>query len=171
MQVGLLTKSYRWIITNLDAHSLDLNQFRYGATNITTFRILNESHSIFQTEMVDPNQIPNNDETIDDNFDDSSITNIDLTPIDMIPVYPDKFIKPIGLQESLIYDAVMIYAKALKQLGSEQIVTKPISCNDPSTSWNKGYTITNFMKNVRFKHVQCSMKKIIYSSFREKKLE
>lgn len=154
MQVGLLTKSYRWIITNLDAHSLDLNQFRYGATNITIFRILNKSHSIFETNMVDTKEIPNNDETIDDNFDDSSITNIDLTPNYMIPVYPDKFVNSIGLQESLIYDAVMIYAKALKQLGSEQIVTMPISCNDPGTSWNKGYTIMNYMKNVSFKYVK-----------------
>lgn len=148
MQVGLLTKSYRWIITNLDAHSLDLNLFRYGATNITTFRILNNNHSIFQTKMVDPKEIPNNDEIIDSNFDDSSISDIDLTPNDIIPVYPEKFVKSMGLQESLIYDAVMIYAMTIKQLGSEYIVTMPIYCNDPSTSWDKGYTITNFMKSV-----------------------
>lgn len=152
-QVGLLTKSYRWIITNLDAHSLNLDQFRYGATNITTFRILNKTHSIFQTEMVNLKDIPTNDETIDDiNFDDSSIdNNINMTPNnDMMPVYPEKFVNSIGLQESLIYDAVMIYARVIKQLGSKQIVTMPISCNDPSTSWNKGDTITNFMKNVSF---------------------
>lgn len=152
MQVGLLTKTYRWIITNLDAHSLDLNQFRHSATNITTFRLLNRNHSIFDRKKTNPQTIPRNDETNDDNFDDSSVSNINLTPTVMIPVYPDKFFggSSIGLQESLIYDAVMIYAKVIKQLGSEQIVMTPMSCNDRSTSWTKGYTITNFMKTVRF---------------------
>lgn len=149
--MGLLTKSYRWIITNLDAHSLHLEQFSYGATNITTFRILNNTHSIIQTEKDDPKRIPKYDETIDDNFDDS-ISNIDLTPNDDIPVYPDKFVNSIGLQESLIYDAVMIYARAIKRLGSEQIVTKQIFCNDPNTSWDRGDTITNFMRTVRKKN-------------------
>lgn len=149
MQVGLLTNSYRWIITNLDAHSLDLNEFRYAATNITTFRILNKNHSIFQTELVDSKDIPNNDEIIDSNFDDSSINNIDLIRNVFIPVYTDKFVNSMGLQQSLIYDAVMIYAMTIKRLGSAYIDTMPIYCNDPSTSWDKGYTITNFMKRVR----------------------
>lgn len=41
----------------------------------------------------------------------------------------------------------MIFASAIQQLGSEQITTTSIMCDDAST-WNKGYTILNFMKNV-----------------------
>lgn len=37
-QVGLLSDSYKFIITNLDFGVLDLEPFQYGGTNITGVR-------------------------------------------------------------------------------------------------------------------------------------
>lgn len=165
MQVGLLTKQFRWIITNLDAHSLDLDQFKYGGTNITTFRILDTNHPIFYTGKVRKESLDDR-ENFDKILEDSSFPNLDPQLDEFMPVYPDKFIGKfisssalaqcviqrfsgtIGLQNSLIYDAVMVYAMAIQQLGADQMATNPIYCDDSSSTWNKGYTIINFMKNV-----------------------
>lgn len=35
MEVGLMTKDYSWILTNLDAHSVDLEPYQYSGVNIT----------------------------------------------------------------------------------------------------------------------------------------
>lgn len=91
MQVGLMTKEFSWIITNLDAHSLDLNQFRYGGTNITTFRILDENHAIFYPIGYYRKPSTDDPENYDDVIDDSVLPNIESSLNDMMPVYPDKF--------------------------------------------------------------------------------
>lgn len=61
MQVGLMTKHYRWIITNLDAHSSDLEPYQFSGTNITTFRILDKRHPIFNT-LKEPEDLENDND-------------------------------------------------------------------------------------------------------------
>lgn len=62
-------------------------------------------------------------------------------------------LSPIVLQTNtaLIYDAVMILAEALKQIGYEHLDLNSmdkISCYNSQSAWIKGYTLTNFMKSV-----------------------
>lgn len=62
-------------------------------------------------------------------------------------------LSPILLQTNtaLIYDAVMIIAEALKQIGYEHLdlnAMDKISCYDSQSAWIKGYTLTNFIKSV-----------------------
>lgn len=61
MQVGILTKHYRWILTNLDTHSLDLEQYQYSGANITTFRILDTKHPVFDWKK-EENRFENKDD-------------------------------------------------------------------------------------------------------------
>lgn len=52
---------------------------------------------------------------------------------------------------ALIYDATMVLAEALKQIGFEHLQTeygRGIKCSDAESTWSKGYTIINYMKNV-----------------------
>lgn len=64
---------------------------------------------------------------------------------------------------ALIHDGVMILAEALKQIGVEHLKVgydpdigrQEIDCDDPNSIWSKGYTITNYMKNVRFNLITC----------------
>ena len=37
-QVGMMTKDQSWILTNLDAHTIDFDPFKYDFTNLTLFR-------------------------------------------------------------------------------------------------------------------------------------
>lgn len=46
----------------------------------------------------------------------------------------------------------MAFAMALEQLGSEHVQTQVIDCREPGSAWPKGFTISNFMKNVRFSY-------------------
>lgn len=54
----------------------------------------------------------------------------------------------IRLQTALIYDGVLLLAEVFKQLGLEEIKSEAISCRNDSTSWEKGMSISNFMRNV-----------------------
>lgn len=90
MEVGLMTKYYKWVIANLDAHSIDLDAYRYSGVNITLFRILNTKHPIFELKNDDS-------EAVDDAFDvdpeshkkcDTSNNNENNI---VFPVYPEKF--------------------------------------------------------------------------------
>lgn len=42
----------------------------------------------------------------------------------------------------------MVYATAIQELGVDQVTTKVIDCHDSSSTWNHGFTIINYMKNV-----------------------
>lgn len=103
MEVGLMTKYYKWIIANLDAHSIDLEPYRYSGVNITMFRIVNTNHPIFDLTRTNANDNDN-----DANDDDDDVFNIDpesrriskdrncdannnkMNSIDF-PIYPEKF--------------------------------------------------------------------------------
>lgn len=100
MEVGLMTKYYSWLIANLDAHSLDLDVYRYSGVNITLFRILNTNHPIF--DLKDPNLNKADDAGDDDVFHVDPETrkiendrNCDANKIDAVkdalPIYPEKF--------------------------------------------------------------------------------
>lgn len=40
-QIGMMSDYHSYLITSLDLHMVDLDEFRYGGTNITAFRLLN----------------------------------------------------------------------------------------------------------------------------------
>lgn len=40
-QIGLMTDYHSYLIPNLDLHTIDLSDFKYGGTNITGFRLIN----------------------------------------------------------------------------------------------------------------------------------
>ncbi|KFM61558.1 Glutamate receptor, ionotropic kainate 3, partial [Stegodyphus mimosarum] len=44
----MLTEYYNYVITTLDVHTINLEDFQYIGTNITGFRIVDEDASGFQ---------------------------------------------------------------------------------------------------------------------------
>lgn len=60
-------------------------------------------------------------------------------------------LEPNALRTStaLIYDGIMILAQALKQIGAMHLeleFDQRIYCSDANSRWDKGLTITNYMK-------------------------
>lgn len=66
---------------------------------------------------------------------------------------------------ALIYDGVMILAEAMKQLGAEQILPQAIDCDDKSSVWPTGFTLTNYMKSVFWLRVTSVNENANYFSF------
>ncbi|XP_031627054.1 glutamate receptor ionotropic, kainate 2-like [Contarinia nasturtii] len=157
MQVGLITKQYNWIITNLDTHSINLEPYQYSDAKITTFRILNKKHPIFDTPKDDDdsnqdlfNVDPESKFDVETSSTNNNCkSNFDSTNV-VIPNYPDKLNGLVSLQTSLIYDAVMVFSIAIEKLGADQVAPVPIACFNRTSMWNKGYTILNYMKNVNY---------------------
>ena len=42
--VGMMTAYHNYLITNFDLHLVDLEDFKYGGTNITAFRLVDPAH-------------------------------------------------------------------------------------------------------------------------------
>lgn len=39
-QIGMMSDYHSYLITSLDLHTVDLDEFKYGGTNITAFRLV-----------------------------------------------------------------------------------------------------------------------------------
>lgn len=57
-------------------------------------------------------------------------------------------LEAMRLQTALIYDGVILLTETFKQLGLEQIEPTSIVCMGNDTMWEKGMSISNFMRNV-----------------------
>ncbi|KAL0275564.1 UNVERIFIED_CONTAM: hypothetical protein PYX00_003378 [Menopon gallinae] len=130
-QIGMMSDYHSYLVTSLDLHTVDLEEFKYGGTNITAFRL------------VDPEK-PELQKVVQDwiygemrygrklDVGSSSKNNLTL----------------IKTETALMYDAVHLFAKALHDLDSSQrIDIKPLSC-DAVDTWPHGYSLINYMKIV-----------------------
>ncbi|XP_058127389.1 glutamate receptor ionotropic, kainate 2-like [Anopheles ziemanni] len=128
-QVGLLTDHHQIIVTSLDLHTIDLEPYQYSGTNITGIRLIDpEEEKIKQvTEFLNASQIAKK----------LSLTD-GLNPAKM------------RVETALMYDAVLLYAEALKHLiGSDPAhLLEPLELKcDETTTWKNGYSIINYMKS------------------------
>ncbi|XP_050461364.1 glutamate receptor ionotropic, kainate 2 isoform X3 [Cataglyphis hispanica] len=131
-QIGMMSDYHSYLITSLDLHTVDLEEFRHGGTNITAFRL------------VDPEK-PEIQKVIQDWIYGEKRYNREL---DMGQNSNKNNLTTIKTETSLLYDAVHLFAKALHDLDtSQQIDIKPLSCESTDT-WPHGYSLINYMKIV-----------------------
>jgi len=128
-QVGLISQGYYFLLTSLDAHTVNLENFKHGGTNFTAFRMIdvekpdvkNVIYSIAHNAVLESGGQP--DLQISGNLDTST---------------------------ALIYDSVHAFALALHELSSSQLVAqRPLDCTG-RTSWPHGNSLINYMKMVEF---------------------
>ncbi|KAF5280601.1 hypothetical protein FQA39_LY05249 [Lamprigera yunnana] len=122
----MMSDYHSYLITSLDLHGVDLEEFKYGGTNITAFRL------------VDP--------------DGPQVRKIvrDWT-LASTDARNKKTDHTILAETALMYDAVHLFAKALHDLDtSQQIDIKPLSC-DAVDTWPHGYSLINYMKIVEMR--------------------
>ncbi|TDG50512.1 hypothetical protein AWZ03_003101 [Drosophila navojoa] len=123
-QIGMMSDYHSYLVTSLDLHTVNLDEFRYGGTNITGFRLINEKvvSDVVRQWSID---------------DKGMLRSANLTTV--------------RSETALMYDAVHLFAKALHDLDtSQQIDIHPISCDGQST-WQHGFSLINYMKIVEMK--------------------
>nr|CAH7752042.1 unnamed protein product [Callosobruchus chinensis] len=134
-QIGMMSDYHSYLITSLDLHGVNLEEFKYGGTNITAFRLVDP-------EGPEVKKIVNDWST--GTLGDNKVKK------DLPTVFRDNstFVKA---ETALMYDAVHLFAKALHDLDtSQQIDIKPLSC-DAVDFWPHGYSLINYMKVVEMR--------------------
>ncbi|GBP84886.1 Glutamate receptor ionotropic, kainate 2 [Eumeta japonica] len=154
-QIGMMSDYHSYLITSLDLHSVDLEEFKYGGTNITAFRLLDPERADVQRVIRDwvygearlgrKLQLGHS----------SSKENMTFIKVGIASRSAVKFKGPSGAKRetetALMYDAVHLFAKALHDLDtSQQIDIRPLSCESEDT-WPHGYSLINYMKIVEMK--------------------
>ncbi|XP_066156099.1 glutamate receptor ionotropic, kainate 2 isoform X3 [Euwallacea fornicatus] len=127
-QIGMMSDYHSYLITSLDLHGVDLEEFKYGGTNITAFRLVDPDGPEIRRAVRDwtfpPDAKNKKGETV-----------------------PSLY----RAETALMYDAVHLFAKALHDLDtSQQIDIKPLSC-DAVDFWPHGYSLINYMKVVEMR--------------------
>ncbi|XP_055852888.1 glutamate receptor ionotropic, kainate 2 [Episyrphus balteatus] len=123
-QIGMMSDYHSYLVTSLDLHTVNLDEFKYGGTNITGFRLINAK-------------------VVEDVVRQWSI--------DEKGISRPANITTIKAETALMYDAVHLFSKALHDLDtSQQIDIQPISCDGQNT-WQHGFSLINYMKIVEMK--------------------
>ncbi|CAL1283901.1 unnamed protein product [Larinioides sclopetarius] len=121
-QVEMMTVRNKYIITSLDLHTIDLEDFQYSRANITGFRLVKTESSLYKELLNETNY---------------RLMNLRENTVDSI-----------STASALIYDSVVLFSKALQDLDyGKHVETFPaISCDD-ITKGTDGTSIINYMKS------------------------
>ncbi|CAG7824228.1 unnamed protein product [Allacma fusca] len=151
-QVGLMTYQFSFIITSLDLHTVDLEDYKYAEANITAFRIVDPERSEVQTIMGEWGTI--------NPLTDPMSTGRNFFSADQSGLFPRRSIlggfpyeqlsshtAMLRTDIALVYDAVQLLGKALHIL-NQSVEIMSLDC-DSSETWQHGYSIINYMKMVQ----------------------
>ncbi|XP_059083805.1 glutamate receptor ionotropic, kainate 2-like [Tigriopus californicus] len=136
-QVGIMTAYHTFFITTLDLHLVELEELKYGGTNITAFRL------------VDPDleEVQN---MIEDIKFEGGRGGRKTSDLNRSTIRPNSTIHPfaIGTETALIFDAVHLFSRALTDLDrSQELSQVSLNCDGPGT-WQYGNSLINYMKMV-----------------------
>ena len=125
-QVGMMTQTYSYLITSLEVHMVDLEDYRYGGTRISSLRLMDNTSMEYEDwarmSDKDPKKVP----------------------------HPSK----VTTQSALLYDAVKLFAQALQELDQSQAIdlTNSVNCEN-EVPWPHGSSVVNYMRPITFKGV------------------
>ena len=129
-QVGLISQGYYFFLTSLDAHTVNLEDFKYGGTNITAFRMINVDKIEVQRVVYDiVAELGKQTNWGGGTFNVGDGGNMAL-----------------DTATALIYDSVNAFALALHELKKvQQINVKQLDCAGEEF-WAHGNSLINYMK-------------------------
>lgn len=135
-QIGMMSDYHSYLITSLDLHTVNLEPFQYGGTNITAFRLVNPDNPLVK-------------QTVKNWTSSDGKASIGSSGKKLNFGYFNNSV--IKAETALMYDAVHLFAKALHDLdSSQQIDIHPLSCDNQDT-WPHGYSLINYMKIVEMR--------------------
>nr|CAD7263695.1 unnamed protein product [Timema shepardi] len=120
-QVGLMSDRHNYIITSLDFTNIHLEPFQYGGSNITGVRLVDPQDPDVMTVQRRIEGLARKGEEVD-------IQSVKMK---------------VG--SALIYDAVLMFARALERLEGLNVSIEPLDCGS-NNNWVHGSTLINYMK-------------------------
>ncbi|XP_061176808.1 glutamate receptor ionotropic, kainate 2-like isoform X2 [Saccostrea echinata] len=125
LQEGMIDPYHHYVLTTLDIEGINLYDYKYNYVNLTGFRL------------VDPNDEYTRD-IIKEMYYYERDTNLKL-------LY-DKDYSTIPYESALIFDAVLLFAKAITDLSKDKIFIPPnVSC-DVEEVWRSGKDLYNYLQ-------------------------
>lgn len=142
-QVGLMSDDHQFIITSLDMHTINLEPFKHGGTNITGFRLVfpddeyvKEVTKEFE-EFVFPKKPPREEQ------DDSRERTKSACEVeDELKISAET----IQVNTALTHDAVLLFAEVMSQ--HTGIRADGVKCDDLESVFVNGTSIFNSMKTI-----------------------
>ncbi|XP_074662536.1 glutamate receptor ionotropic, kainate 2-like [Tubulanus polymorphus] len=124
LQEGMVNSNHKYILTNLDTETIDMEDFRYNYVNLTAFRL-----------------IPREDPRVRSLLNEMSFYQATSNLILLNSTNP----KIIKTEAALMYDAVYMLAYGLKEIQhSQDIRMANLSC-DGEEAWSYGSSVYNYM--------------------------
>lgn len=123
-QVGLLTEHHNYLITSLDLHTVNLENFRYSRTNITSLRVVQENHVKLRSLLAD--------------WDSYAM---EFFPTKHIPA--PRYLKA---ESAMIYDGMLLLVGALSELDKFEV--HEIDCNQ-GKPWQYGTSLINYIRQIK----------------------
>ncbi|KRT86879.1 hypothetical protein AMK59_510 [Oryctes borbonicus] len=132
-QVGMMTSSYYYIITNLDLQTLHLEPYKYSNSNITGIRIVDPEAEAVQrlTTLINNKQL-----------------DFEIDPTHVQPITPNQ----IRAETALMVDGLNLLQRGLLSLPEMNRCVTEVTCPD-KRGWNHGSTAINYMKMTSFEGV------------------
>ena len=126
----MISQGYSILLTSLDGHTVNLDDFKYGGTNVTAFRMVNTHRPEVQAVIWG----------IVEGIMDREMRSANV----MVPE------GNLDTTTALIYDSVNAFALALNELTSvQQVYQSNLDCSGEQT-WVHGNSLMNYMKMVEF---------------------
>ncbi|CAH1400966.1 unnamed protein product [Nezara viridula] len=137
-QVKMLGDYHSYVLTSLDAHTLDYSELKLSTTNITTLRLVNPQRHYVQSTVQDWV------------FFHKALLE------DKVPITADT----LKTNSALMFDAIKVYSEAIQRLrrGSlEDVEVMPLQCSWRE-KWLNGSSIINEIKKVKIEGMSGSIK-------------
>ncbi|XP_046984816.1 glutamate receptor ionotropic, kainate 2-like isoform X1 [Schistocerca americana] len=120
-QVGLMTDEYNFIITTMDVHTIDLEPYQHGGTNITGFQLVDTTSDHVQNII-------------------NSWKNFEIEDLDRPDIEPEQ----IEVESALMYDAVHLFDATVRDMRDLHIEDSPSGCDNV---WGHGHSFINLMRD------------------------
>lgn len=127
-QVDMMSEYHNYFITSLDAHTVDMEDFQYGGTNISAFRLVDTNAKEF-------------DEVARDWM---------TRRLRHGQKGEGNLYRNLTTKVALMYDAVRLFATALRDLqpnNGPKIQVRPLSC-ETEEPWSQGNSFVKYMRMI-----------------------
>ncbi|CAL4122174.1 unnamed protein product, partial [Meganyctiphanes norvegica] len=148
-QIGMMTSYHNYIITSLDLHLVDLEDFKYGGSNVTAVRLIDPDREAVRSLMNEFNRWSGGAGGGGGGGGGGGMSYGRYYDDPNGGYGVDQFDLVMKTETALMYDAVNLFVMAIQQLdNSTDLQITELLC-EGNDAWVHGNSLINFMKMVK----------------------